>query len=301
MNSTQTIFVFGFFPVSPGKTVVSTAICRGLLNRGFKVAPFKPRSGHNLWYQHDAFLRCREESRLYCEDIIKLSKASRCPIPNETLNPIDALLAPLDTRKFLEEDYIREMYMKEAITFHHLLVERYTLWRDGPRTILCVNENNLAEDSFVDGSYIRGLGERSDEVLSIADAQGWNSVFRRLGPECTSTCFRKIAEDHELMVVEGYNDAVCPAPGLRYDVVVGVAPGLAAFYDPDDFHRVIDVKSETGKEPMGMRAVDMIHFMKPQRVITVPALRGHDIKDFDTLSRKLDNIIDSVVEEFSEA
>lgn len=250
----QIIYVFGLFPISPGKTVVSTAICRGLFNRGFKVAPFKPRSGHNLWYQHDAFLRCRNEVRLYCEDIIMLSKASKCPIQNEILNPIDALLAPLDTKTFLEKDYIREMYLKDASTFHHLLVERYTQWNDGPRTMLCVNENNLAADSLVDRSYIRGLRERSDEVHSIADAQSWNSIFRRLGLKCTSTCSKKIEEDHELMVVEGYNDAVCPAPGLRYDVVVGVTPGVAAFYDPDDFHRVIDVKSKTGYDPMGMRA-----------------------------------------------
>jgi hypothetical protein len=102
--------------------------------------------------------------RLYCEDIIKLKKASNCIIQNEILNPVDALLTPLDISRFLEKNYIRQMYMEEANTFRHLLVERYTHWSDAPMSILCVNENNL-EDSLVDNFYIQGLRDRSCEVF----------------------------------------------------------------------------------------------------------------------------------------
>ncbi len=298
----RSIYVFGFFPISSGKTVVSSALCRGLLSREFKVAPFKPRSGHNLWYQHCAFLKCREEARLFCEDIIKLKEASRCELPYEILNPIDALMAPLNARTFLENNYVREMYVKDANTFLHLLVERYTSWKgDRPRTVFCVNEKNLSDEALSDRDYIRDLTKKSDEVLTVEDAAGWDSVFRRLGPACTSTCSGRIAEEYELMVVEGFNDAVCPAPELRYDVVVGVAPGVAAFYSPDDFHRVIEVKSMTGGDPMGMRSRDIVEFIKPEKMLKIPALGTKDLADFNRLSKKLGDIIEAILDMISKA
>jgi predicted P-loop ATPase/GTPase len=189
------------------------------------------------------------------------------------------------------------MYLKNEDSFNHLIVERYTLWDDDPKTILCINENNHAE-GLVDELYINGLMEKSNEVHTIGNIQSWNHVFSSLGPKCTSTCSEKIMEDIELMVVEGFNDAVCPAPCLRYNIVLGVAPRAAVFYDPDDFHTVIDLKSRTGYDPMELRAKDIVGFIKPKRVITIPALNHHDIKDPDTLSIKLHNIIDIVGEAY---
>lgn len=100
------------------------------------------------------------------------------------------------------------------------------------------------------------------------------------------------------MVVEGFNDAVCPAPELRYDAVVGVAPGVAALYNPEDFHRVIEVKSKIDSDPMGMRAEDIVYFIKPEKMLTIPALDDNDIVDFDRLSEKLCKIIEAIFHTF---
>ncbi|KYH36368.1 MAG: hypothetical protein AYL28_006670, partial [Candidatus Bathyarchaeota archaeon B23] len=118
----RAILIFGLLTQDSGKTVVASALCRGLHKRGLRVAPFKPRSGHNLWYQYDAYERCRFEGSLYCEDILKLREASRCGLPPELLNPIDALLAPLDAEGFLEEGRGRELYLLEEDVYSHLLV-----------------------------------------------------------------------------------------------------------------------------------------------------------------------------------
>jgi len=294
------VYVFGLFPISPGKTVISTALCRGLLREGLKVAPFKPRSGHNLWYQYEAFTECKKGVRLFCEDIVKLKKASGCKLPYEILNPIDALMTPLNAGTFLENNRVREMYIKDSDTFLHLLVERYTSWRgDKARTILCLNEKNLSEKALTDGDYMRGLKSRYDEVLIVEDLTGWSSVFSSLGPDCTSTCGRRIAEEYEVMVVEGFNDAVCPAPELRYDVVIGVAPGVAALYNPYDFQRVIEVKSTMGGDPRGMTAEEIICFVKPEKTFKIPALGNNDLTNFDRLSEKLGNINKIVLDRFS--
>lgn len=292
------IYVFGLFQTSPGKTTVSTALCRGLLKRGCKVSPFKPRSGHNLWFQRGSFNKCKVEARLYCEDIIRLKEAARCYLPYEILNPVDALMAPLDARTFLNKNYMREMYIKDENTFNHLLVERYTSWREGmARSTVCVNDKNRLGDALTDRDYIRQLMEKSDEVLKIKDEAGWNSVFITLAPRSISTCGRRIAEEYEVMVVEGFNDAVCPAPELRYEAVLGVGPGAAALYNPDDFERAIKVKSMIGSEPMDLRSRDIVNFIKPKKIMTVPALDKKDINDFDRLSKKLGELVDDVLRE----
>lgn len=297
----MSVYVFGLFPISPGKTTVSSALCRGLLSTGFKVAPFKPRSGHSLWYQYEAFTRCEKNMRLFCEDITKLKEASRCRLPYEILNPIDALLAPLNAGTFLENGYVREMYLKYTNIFLHLIVERYTSWKEGrARTVCCLNEKTISDETFNYKDYVRGLTSKSDEVLTVEDEASWASVLRRLGPVCTSSCSRRIAEEHDLMVVEGFNDAICPAPELRYDVVVGVAPGVAALYDPDDFHRVIDIKSMIQGDPMGMKAEDIVDFIKPEKILTVPALGNDELGDFDRLSQKFSHITEAVLDKLAQ-
>lgn len=292
----RSIYVFGFFQTSPGKTVVSTALCRGLLNRGFNVAPFKPRSGHNLWFQHDAFDKCKKEARLFCEDVIKLKEAARCRLPYEILNPVDALMAPLDTKAFLKKNCIRRIYLKQPNTFDHFLVERYTSWEDGKaKSTLCVSEKNLSGEVLFDSEYIRDLMEKAENVLKVKDVVEWTSVFRNWGPVSISTCSRRIADEHELMVVEGFNDAVCPAPKLRYEAVLGVGPGTAAFYDPGDFERVIRVKSMIGGDTMGLRSKDVIQYIKPDGIWPIPALSSNNLISFDVLSEELGNIIDAVL------
>lgn len=294
------IYVFGLFPISPGKTVVSTALCRALLNRGFKVAPFKPRSGHNLWYQYDAFKKCKKESRLFCEDIIKLKEASRCYLPYEILNPVDALMAPLDAGDFLEKNYVREMYLKEGDTFSHLLVERYTSCEEGNiKSIICLNEKSLSRKALTDRDYIHDLMEQSDDVVTVEDESGWISAFRRFGPRSISTCARRIAEEHEVIVVEGFNDAVCPAPELRYDAVAGVGPGAAAMFDSGDFERVIKLKSMIGVDPMGLRSEDIVEFIKPERILAIPALDNGVLTDFDQLSKTLVEMVDAILKQLS--
>lgn len=295
----KSVFIFGFLPDSPGKTVVSTALCRGLLNRGFSVAPFKPRSGHNLWYQYDAFTECKREARLFCEDIMKLKRASRCRLPYEVLNPVDALMTPLDAGVFLRENYIRGMYIRESEIFSHLLVERYTSWIEGKmKSVICVNETSLSHGALGDREYIEALTEKADRVVTIRDVSEWASVFERFGPRSISTCRDKIAEDYELMVVEGFNDAVCPAPGLRYEVVVGVGPGIAALYDPSDFDRAIKVRSTIGSNPMELRSNNIVELIKPEKILTVPALNSKDLVAFDRLSQKLDELVLAILERF---
>ena len=68
----KSVFVFGLFEDSPGKTTFSCGLLHKLQQIGVKPVPLKARAGHNYWYQYNELIPCLKEGRLYCSDIIKL-------------------------------------------------------------------------------------------------------------------------------------------------------------------------------------------------------------------------------------
>ena len=287
------IFIFGLFPEDSGKTVFSSALARGFVNSGIRACVFKPRSGHSLWHQYDAFLKCREAGRLFCEDIIKLRKACRSRMPFEVLNPIDALMAPLNASRFIEHKTVNQLYIFEEDVFLHLVAERYTICKDDElRNILCVNrrveESNIALN---DPEYLEGLKRRADKIIYLHNSDDWSRTFEDYGSEAIMSCYGRISGEYSHIIVEGYNDAVCPGGELRYDLVVGVAPGAAIFYDADEFHKILEIHKSLGKNPTALRAKDIIKYLRG-RIMPIPPLPSSHLKDYDLLSRDLSHLVD---------
>jgi len=292
------IFVFGLFPESSGKTVVSTAIARGLLNEGLKVGVFKPRSGHNLWYQYESFLKCKSEGGLFCEDIIKLMEASRCYLQPEILNPVDALMSVFDVEAFLKRRKVGQMYIIEPEIFSHLLVERYTiLENEDVRRILLINERNLKTQlTLLDSDYIDRLEASSDQVIPIKSLKEWSSTYQNLAPISIRSCYHLLNRKFEDIVIEGYNDAVAPDfQVLRdVDVVVGVAPGAALFYDSREFKKLIETLQSLGRDPTSLRAEDVVRYLKHYEAFRVPPLPRESLTDYDRLCKRLKTIVEHV-------
>jgi len=287
------IFIFGLLPESAGKTVVSSALARGMINKGIRTCVFKPRSGHNFWHQYDVSLRCKKEGRLFCEDIIKLREACKSPLPFEVLNPVDALMSPLNVREFIERGAISRLYLLEPDIFLHLVAERYTMCKKRIKHLLCINVEAL-KSRFVmaDLEYIGKLEKHADKVLYVNSIDKWNSIFQDYGPEAIRSCYHKASEETEYMIVEGFNDAVCPEESLRYDLVIGVAPGVAIFYDAESFHAVLETLKDLGKDPAGLRAIDVIKYLKKLKILQIPALPSSYLKNYDILSKSLNRIVE---------
>ncbi|MCS7374125.1 MAG: hypothetical protein NDF56_04005 [archaeon GB-1845-036] len=295
-------FIFGFIPYSSGKTVISTALARGLLNHGMQVGVFKPRSGHNMWYQYDAFLNCKFENRLFCEDIIKLKAASKCNLPYEILNPIDALISPLNLEVFFKLDLIDWMYMVEGNIFHHLLAERYTELKDGKIVnMLLVNESNLKEKLVLqDRVYMDSLKNSVDKIILVRNVDEWNAYYRKLAPQCIYSCYSKLKDEYEILVVEGYNDALIPSIELLndVDVVIGVSPGVAVLYEGNEFRSVVAGLMDLGRDIMSLKSKDVVKFLRKFKIIRIPALSKSDLNDYDRLAAKLEYVIDEVIPYF---
>lgn len=296
------VFIFGLFPDSSGKTVISTALSRELLNRGVKVGVFKPRSGHNLWYQYEVFLKCKSEGRLFCEDIIKLKKASECQLPYEVLNPVDALLAPLNTQLFIERGLTDRMYILEEELHPHLIIERHTTLGDYGkiRNILLLNERSLKSGSLlVDCEYVNRILMKAERIITIHTAEEWAALSNKLASQSICSCYRKVKDEYEAVVIEGYNDAVAPERQIisDIDIAVGVAPGILVIYDADDFRRVLDVMGRLGKDPRTLRSKEVIKYLKRHRILRIPPVPHFLLRNYDLLCERLGAALDPIVSE----
>jgi len=261
------------------------------------VAAFKPRSGHSLWYQRDAFLKCQEEGRLFCEDIVKLSEVSRSVLPLEVLNPVDASMGPLDSRSFLQQNAVERLYLLQSNAFSHFVVERYTLCREsGMESILCVNEEAIRSGStMLDTNYLLNLKRNASKVISIRGLGEWNRILSKFGSLAMRIGYQRVSERFNCVVVEGFNDAVCPEPTLRHDVIIGVAPGVAVFYDAERFYNVLETMSELGRDPAALRAEDVARFLKEAEILPIPPVQQECLRDCDKLSKRLNNLVSTTL------
>lgn len=289
------LLIFGLLSQDSGKTTIASALCRGLHELGVEVRPFKPRAGHNLWYQYDVYERCRREGRLYCEDIIKLREASRCHLPHELLNPVDALLSPIMARGFLEEGRGRELYLLEEDTYTHLVAERYTTWNGELRHRILINRHPPSHRLLIDEDYLNRLRAEAVEVVEIESLEEWMEQHRRLASRAVSTCMRAVSRECEALIIEGYNDAASPTPEAEYDVVIGVSPGLAVFYDTSEYSKILEAYRGLGREPMELRAGDVIPFLKPEGFFEIPPLRRSELMDYDRLSERLSDLVEAAL------
>lgn len=293
-------FIFGLFQDSSGKTVLASALARGLLNRGVGVAVFKPRSGHNMWYQYEAFLKCKAAGSLFCEDIIKLKEASKCSLPYEVLNPVDALMAPFNSEAFLERGLTAQMYLFEHDAFSHLIVERYTLLRDGGiKNVLLVNERNIDSGAvLLDKDYIRELKRKAFQTMPVHSMDEWTSISAGLGSKAIRSCYTMVKQAYSSLIIEGFNDSACPEHKIIEDVnvVIGTAPGTAIFYDPDEFKRILDTMAKLGRNPVTLRSEHVIKFARRYKALKIPPLPPEDLTDYDKLSLKLEGIVGRLIQ-----
>lgn len=293
------VFVFGILPEASGKTTVCMALARGLRLRGWRVGVFKPRSGHSYWYHHDVYVRCRGEGRLYSWDIFRLSQACGfSSLPLEVLNPVDALFSPPD-RVTLNPHFVEVHFANQ---FFELVAERYTLMKDAPRLTLCLSGVNLGTDNllFKDWDYVDELKRKASNVLVVESPNEWNDVYSRYAPAAIRSCYRAVCRESEVVVVEGFNDAVCPDPELEFELALGISPGAVFIYDGERLRMAVEAVAASSRDPRNVEAKSILDLIKPESYVKTPALTLQDAADSDRLASKLSELVDRVEEELEQ-
>nr|HDO81078.1 hypothetical protein [Candidatus Bathyarchaeota archaeon] len=276
------IFVFGLLAGDVGKTAVSSAIARGLVRRGFDVGVFKPVSEHDLWHGYDTYLKCKEEGRLFCEDIVRLHNAAMVrDLPYEISNPVDAL----------------ETFRSPAAGsgFQTVLIERYTLVKRRMFNVLSVN-SQVASKSL-DPDFICKLKNYAERTVGVGSDEKFKELRSYLAPKAVESCYKVIEERYSHVIVESHEDRVCPAPSLRYDVVIGVAPGVAVLFDAEKFNAGVQNALKSGTPVDEVNCNDVEQYLEKNSVIRLPLLPSKTLNNYEHLSEEFNLLVKIVAKE----
>ncbi|MBD3207605.1 hypothetical protein GF319_14835 [Candidatus Bathyarchaeota archaeon] len=288
----KSIFVFGLFEDSPGKTTFSRGLLHSLNEAGLKPAPLKARAGHNYWYQYDMLQPCLRQGRLYCSDIIKLREASGIDEPYEVLNPIDTLITPLDSRYYLENENSRSLYLANNDLFNHFSMERHTKVEDDK-----INNTILLRETpmhLVPEKTLEKFYRTDDEVIKIENLENWSHFYERNANESITSCTNYLeTQNYDVLVSEGFCDIIYHAPRIEHDVVIGVSPGYTVKYPPKRFSKAIKYKSREGKTQF--KASEIISYIKPEKINKISPLTSAELKDLEKVSEAYSETINSIM------
>jgi predicted P-loop ATPase/GTPase len=287
----KSVFVFGLFEDSPGKTTFSCGLLHKLQQIGLNPVPLKARAGHNYWYQYNELTPCLKEGRLYCSDIIKLKQASRAEEPYETLNPIDTLITPpLDTMYYIKNKNTRTLYLSHQDVFNKLAVERYTVIRKNkPFHTFLLKE---APSHLTPKETIEKITAKADMTLKIENLEDWTRFYQQNADEAINSCTDSL-KNHPVMVSEGFCDIIYPVPRMDHDVVVAVAPGVVILYDPKRFSKAVQYNTVEGKKEF--KASEVIQYLKPVKMHRIPVLTQLELRDLDKLAGAYIDPIETVI------
>jgi len=266
----ENIFVFGYQNEASGKTTISVAMARALVNEGLKAGVFKPVSAHNFWYQYDHAMRNSEAGTLFCEDIYKLASAAKCSEPYQLMNPVDRLVSQPDIEKYIPPSPI-----------DRIIVERITRYEDGIEDLYLWNIN--AKDTLLFQSDLVDGITKGKEMKKCGSFREWDEAEREMLPEAIRTCYEKLRADNEIVVAESYNNEI---PVLLPEIghAVMVAPGKIFIYGGKDFAECFEANARAKGRAVGE---DIYREIKPAYTMEVAPLKRESLEDYDFLAREM--------------
>jgi predicted P-loop ATPase/GTPase len=260
------VMVVGLKGVDSGKTTFSRALLSHLRDGGLKVCGFKPMAGNNIWYDYDVVSRALSEGRLYGKDAGLLKEESSGDVPEELINPVHRL-------------WSEPSKIDPATGVPTFILDRITFWPQGKSEdgdedefeyVRGDERSVLVENATVhlngEKKLLRKLRPKAAEVHRVEDAEGLNSLVEAHYGRAIGSAYRKIASEHDAVVIEGYSDAALPAGEVcDPDLVVGVEPWQISVYDSDRYHNAVRLSTPSySKEVSTSRVTELL---RPKRVV----------------------------------
>jgi predicted P-loop ATPase/GTPase len=289
--------VVGLITHDAGKTTVARALISELVSRGYRVGVAKPVAGHNIWYQPASVRNSIENHILVGEDAVVLKKTSGSEDPLEAINPLDIALAPLDPIYYLKslrsyEDVMASMISSAIMLRISICIERgintahYIVYRRLERIPSSVRR--VVEDIALK-VYPRPIA---------IDAEALEPLILE-GYIASETCYRAIANRHQVMVIESFNNSASPLARLEnIDAVIAVSPGKILIYDGLTYLKalkvVLDVEGSIHRRWWPTTS-EVLRLISPLEIIDTPYIE--DINLFGEFTENLTDKIMSISKE----
>jgi len=232
-----TVLVNGLLTYDSGKTFVSTALAKSLIERGFKVSVFKPLAGHSAWYQFNTVLHSLKYGVLVGEDVLKYKELLGLSSDLELMNPVDLLMAPLDPTCFKKaRDYLDALCNQ----LEQLIMARVSDCRNRATRYYVIEDN---ASRVVPGlrPWVERLIKRFKPEPVTAKCFFVDVLTSCDITESLDYAFDVLKSRADVLVVESFNDAAVPLMDFLndIDVVLTVTPGYLFKLNSEDFKKVV--------------------------------------------------------------
>ncbi len=263
------VLVVGLKGVDSGKTTFSRALLSHLRDEGLDVCGFKPMAGNNIWYDYDVVSRALSEGRLFGRDAGLLKEESSGDVPEELINPVHRLWA-------------EPSIIDAASGVPAFILDRITFWPEGEDDGENEDDdeaeakggngalNFLVENANVhlngEKKLLKKLYPKAAEVHCVEDASDLNCLVEAHYGRAIGSARRKIASEHDALVIEGYSDAAFPAGDVcDLDLVVGVEPWRISVYDPQRYMEAVRLTTPSYSREVSTGKVTEL--LSPKRVV----------------------------------
>mgnify|MGYP000132518745 CR=1 FL=1 len=227
------ILVVGFKEKDSGKTMLTQALIWYLREKGINVCGFKPRAGNNLWYDYDVVYETLSKGRLYGKDAKVLRETSRTSLPEEIINPIHRL--------WVENSTYTPMGRLPGF-----LVDRVTTSEHAEFLVVV---NKLTLEKYLECKWmIEKLCSNAVEVVKIDKLKELNRIIIESYDKAISLAYRKIKQNHEVVVIESYSNTALPFNNIKgLKAVLGVEPWHIYLYSPDKYLTAVKLLTQLRK------------------------------------------------------
>ncbi len=273
------VLVVGLLPFDSGKTTMACSLVSEARERGYDVGVSKPISSMSGWYQHSCVERSVQYGKLIGSDIYKLHEAAGSSDPIECEGPVISLLMPPDSERV---EWESKEYLGINLT-SQLVVIRVTDMKRTTHYYVPPNVERLTDTMKEEVRKVMNSAENPVEVdLDFIHELLFNSYT------LADECLNHIADKHQFMVVESYNNAAAPtAKSLDAQSIVAIAPGKAALYSGELYRKALTAVSSI-KEPWKTTTEEILKLMRPFKTIELKPSSAEQIS--------FEGILDSIVE-----
>lgn len=266
------VLVTGLLKYDSGKTSVAESIIMDALSRGIDIGVSKPISAANGWYQYDCIEKSIEYGKLIGEDIYRLHNAANSSDPIEIEGSVVSLLIPPDPERV---GWQSSAYMAFSL-LEQIAVVRVTDVNESKHFYLPLNIARASDILQREAKkLIRSLKPKPVRV----EETFLNDLLVR-SYTIADSCVEYIAERHDFVVLESYNNAASPThKSLNAKAVVVATPGKLAVYDGDSYRKAIMAASEI-LEPWRTTTEEILPLIKPVRTLELrPGKRAEGLLD----------------------
>jgi predicted P-loop ATPase/GTPase len=287
------VLVVGYLEVDSGKTTLAASLVTALRREGFNSVGFKPVGATELWFKPWILEESKRRRLLVTFDGLILEKASRGSLPAHIINPIGGLLAPVDPSKL---DW-REGFIDVLLAQPHrrLVTLRVTsCTQTGAISFHAVNQSILSKVADSIAEPLRDLYlalNPPPSPVSLGDLEAFMDSDAAI---VADTCLEKL-EEREVTVVESNSDVAAPTyKSLQSNLVIVVAPSIAAIVDGGRYAKAVNLKSISGK-PWSVRVKEVVQLTKAKTLVELPPknepMEGYTHDELKAVIEEVKNIV----------